>query len=197
MNVLNLFGGPGCGKSTAAAAVFAYFKNRGMRCELTGEVAKTVIYEGRAHLLSSGGNQLLILALQYERLKELERAGCEYAISDSPIVMQLAYASSFSYFPELVAIIEKLTLEFTNINVFIRRTKPYDPFARTQKTVEEAREKDAAIRQLTRTVGLAFDYEVHGDELGQRALGELLCTRFHVTQPAPSVSGCIDGRLIQ
>ena len=38
--VINLFGGPGCGKSTGAAYVFSKLKMLGVNAELTSEYAK-------------------------------------------------------------------------------------------------------------------------------------------------------------
>jgi adenylate kinase family enzyme len=37
---INIFGGPGAGKSTTAAALFAEMKRRGMNVELATEVAE-------------------------------------------------------------------------------------------------------------------------------------------------------------
>ena len=174
MRLINLFGGPCSGKSTTASTLFSYFKNRGVRCELVGEVAKTLIYEGREHLLGAGGNQLLILALQYDRLLGMAHAGCDLAICDCPLVVNLAYSKKFSYYPEMVSIVKKLNAEFTSINVLIERTEHYDPQARLQKTIEEARVIDDSLCELFVEAGVDKLVHARGDEAGQLELARTL-----------------------
>ena len=43
--VINLFGGPGCGKSTIAAELFAILKKQGYEVELVTEYAKDKVWE--------------------------------------------------------------------------------------------------------------------------------------------------------
>ena len=43
--VINLFGGPGAGKSTTAAGLFYEMKVRDIKCELVTEYAKDMTYE--------------------------------------------------------------------------------------------------------------------------------------------------------
>lgn len=43
--VINLFGGPGSGKSTGAAYIFSQLKMKGINCELITEYAKDKTWE--------------------------------------------------------------------------------------------------------------------------------------------------------
>lgn len=162
MRVINLFGGPGSGKSTSAAALFAYLKNHGIRAELVGEEAKDQIYWGSSTQL---GNQLLLAGLQYARLKNLERAGCQIAVADSPLIMGTVYSKGLHYYEDLLKVINKVNAEFHNINIFIRRTKPYDTFGRMQKDVDEAKVFDELIK-----ADFSFDSQFDGDVDGQAKL---------------------------
>lgn len=164
MKVINLFGGPGSGKSTTAAALFVWLKNKGLRAELIGEEAKDQIYWGSKDQLS---NQLFIAAMQYARIKNLERAGCEVAVADSPLAMSPLYARSTHYFQELNTLITKVNSEFHNINIFVVRTKKFDPFGRTQKDVEEAKVIDDVVNSAFK-----FDMRITGDIDGQKILNE-------------------------
>lgn len=177
MILINLWGGPGSGKSTTAASLFVDLKNNGISAELVGEYAKEMYYQGRTHLLGPGGNQIELFAGQYGRIKNLERAGCQVAISDSPLLMQLIYCQDYPYFASLKAMAEKSLGEFTNIDVFIRRTKHFDPFGRVQKTVEEARVFDVAAVCLKSDYG-HFDFTAEGDAEGQKLLGKHLLTNL-------------------
>ena len=42
-----VFGGPGCGKSTLMARIFAELKTRGYDCEMVTEFAKDLVWEKR------------------------------------------------------------------------------------------------------------------------------------------------------
>ena len=67
--VINLYGGPGTGKSTTAAHVFALLKQRDVNAELVREYAKDIVWEGRTHLLSGVfPYQLVIFSKQNKRI---------------------------------------------------------------------------------------------------------------------------------
>lgn len=46
MLVVNLYGAPCAGKSTAAAYIFSRLKMAGVNCELITEFAKDMVYDG-------------------------------------------------------------------------------------------------------------------------------------------------------
>jgi predicted ATPase len=158
MILINLFAGPGGGKTTLAAYLFYRFKQAGFRAELVGEAAREIIYDRNnpaeggtpAQLLD---NQLLISGLQYERIKRLERHGIEIAIADSPLRMGLVYAKELPEYVGLKTAIEQLELGFPHtFNVFVQRTEgKYDKESRAQ-TEEEAVQLDRDIINLN--VGL-------------------------------------------
>jgi hypothetical protein len=64
MKVINLWAGPGAGKSTTAAGLFFLMKLTGRRVELVTEYAKEVVYDQDPTRIK---NQLLILAKQCSR----------------------------------------------------------------------------------------------------------------------------------
>lgn len=133
MIVVNFFAGPGSGKSTSAAYLFARLKNFGLRAEMAREFAKDLIYEGREVQLSR--NQLLVTVGQYAKLKDLEASGCDIAVSDAPLMQGLVYNKA-AYADEFEALIKKINAEFDNVNVFIERVKPYQKFGRQQTEAE-------------------------------------------------------------
>ena len=86
MKVINLFGGPGSGKSTTAAALFSNLKRLDFKCELVTEYAKDVEYEGRSNIFE---DQLYITAKQNRRLKRLQdyHISLDYAITDCSLLL--------------------------------------------------------------------------------------------------------------
>lgn len=144
--VINFYGGPGSGKSTLAAAFFAECKFRGMTPELSVEWVKGAQYEGRNHRdgkLTKA--QEYIWAKQHFQLLRLT-GQVDFVITDSPVVMGLAYMSE-GYIPALRDAILQSYDMYDNLNFFVKRTKAYIKIGREQ-TEEEAVQKDEQIRAI-------------------------------------------------
>ena len=124
MKVINLFGGPGIGKSTISAAVFVELKKNNFRTELRTEFAKDLIYEQRESILKC--DQLYVFAKQNRKLSSLLSQDLEYVITDSPLFLQMIYNN-----PENLnqKIFEDLTIDvfrrYENINFLIKRNSKH------------------------------------------------------------------------
>lgn len=139
MLVVNFLAGPGAGKSTMAAHLFAELKWRGVAVELVTEYAKDLVWEEAYITLR---NQLAVFGEQYRRLERL-RGKVNIAITDAALINSLVYNAgntSDSF--------EKLVLEsfhtFININFFVERSKPYTKFGRVEN-YRQALDKDEEI----------------------------------------------------
>lgn len=157
--LVNFFAGPGAGKSTMAAQVFANLKMRGINCELAREYAKDVVWEGRTHLLE---NQLYIFAKQAKRIKDLD-GKVDFIITDSPILLSLAYGEGEpDSFKQLVRDVHN---SYNNVNVYVKRDKPYVEAGRMQ-TFDEAVEMDRVILDLLNHGQMIIDLVVPGTAAG-------------------------------
>jgi hypothetical protein len=140
LTVINLWAGPGAGKSTTAAGLFNLMKAKGLRVELVMEVFKDFVYEKTSAL----GNQLLLLGLQDQRLRRLV-GEVDYAITDSPLPLSLVYATE-----EYELLLDPLAYEayerYENVDYFINRTKAYQQYGRSQ-TEHEALLADLRVRE--------------------------------------------------
>ena len=143
--VCNLFGGPGSGKSTTATGVFSRLKQRGVNCELVTEYAKDAVWDRAEALLQ---NQLHVFAQQFHRQWRL-LGKVDFIITDSPILLSAVYLLysnekeptrffSPDYMDRMEAFMRDTFRQFDNLNIFIRRSKPYQPIGRLQ-TEDEAR----------------------------------------------------------
>jgi hypothetical protein len=156
-HVLNLYGGPGTGKSTTAAGLFAAMKSAGINCELVREYAKDVVWEGSTEILK---DQIFVFANQLHRLNVLI-GKVEYIITDSPILLSKMYASlSTMSLSSTTALLELVDAEHKGMHttdIFLNRVKPYNPSGRLQSELE-AIEFDATIKSL-----IPFKHYVNAD----------------------------------
>lgn len=153
--VINLFAGPGAGKTTAAWGLCYYLKLRGFNVEYVNEVCKDLIWDGKTELLDGTfEHQSHILELQEQKLRRLEGV-VDIIVTDSPLPIYSVYAK------ENQAQIEERALNmfqrYNNVNVFIGRNTGV-PFEQTGRihNLEESQEKDKQIRQLLKKHYIGF-----------------------------------------
>jgi thymidylate kinase len=143
LTVINLYGGPGSGKSTTAAGTFHLMKMKLYDVELVTEFAKDLVYQKRTHMFTE---QDYISAKQHHRLRRLVQYGVKYCITDSPLLFAHLYAPH-DYFPSFLPFINEVFNSYTNINIFIRRVKQYTQKGRVENE-EEAKEIDRKNLEL-------------------------------------------------
>jgi tRNA uridine 5-carbamoylmethylation protein Kti12 len=83
--IINLYGGPGTGKSTSAAYLYYILKAEGHNVELVREYVKDWAWEGRQ---ISTYDQIYFLGKQVRR-ESLLYGKVDWIITDSPVMMNL------------------------------------------------------------------------------------------------------------
>lgn len=141
MIVVNLYAGPGSGKSTTCAGVFSKLKLAGVNCEMALEYAKDKVWESSFKVLD---NQIYIFGKQLHRLWRLKDQ-VDVVITDSPLLFSILYDSSKN--PFFRALILNQYFNFRNINYFIERNSSYNPKGRMQ-TLEESKNLDKALLEI-------------------------------------------------
>lgn len=141
LQVINLYGGPGTGKSTTAAALFALMKRNGINVELVTEFAKDLVWTERNKEL---GDQIYIFGKMYHKLWRL-RDKVDYVIIDSPLPLCAYYdQEGLLGFKELVF---NMYNSFTNYNFRLKRHFKYQEEGRYQ-TESEADKVDIDLIKL-------------------------------------------------
>lgn len=141
MIVVNLYAGPGSGKSTTCAGVFSKLKLAGVNCEMALEYAKDKVWESSFKVLD---NQIYVFGKQLHRLWRLKDQ-VDVIITDSPLLMSILYDSSKNEnFKNLI--LDQYN-SFNNLNYFIQRNDEYNPKGRMQ-TLKEAKELDAGLSDI-------------------------------------------------
>lgn len=143
MKVINLFGGPGVGKSTLAARLFDRMRCGLKRVELVTEYAKGLVYAGDDFDIS---NSLYLLSQQDRQLQRLV-GKVDYAISDSPLPTVLLYAKGRYQAPWFREAVLGAFSTYDNANYLVQRQWPYEPYGRYQ-TEAEAEQVDKDLLSL-------------------------------------------------
>lgn len=148
LTVINLFAGPGAGKSVTSLFLAAHMQTRNKKVEYVHEYAKTQVWDKR--MTDTGGiftEQDYIGAHQHNMIRRLVEHDIDYVVTDTSLLLGLAYMPDWypkSYKPFLLDVFNS----YTNINVFIDRGNiPYVAAGRNQ-TYEEALQKDQEVKQL-------------------------------------------------
>jgi hypothetical protein len=168
--IVNMLAGPGAGKSTIAAGLFAELKLRNVNAELVTEYAKDRVWEEAFRTLD---NQIYMFAKQHHRIWRV-LGKVDVVVTDSPMLLSLHYGK------DLQETFRKLVLEehlkTNSLNVCLERKKPYQPIGRVQ-TEDEAKHIDWAITGMLKQHNLEHirEFADHGviERLADRVQGLL------------------------
>lgn len=170
LNVINLFGGPGSGKSTTAAGLFHLMKLNEMNVELVTEYAKDLTWEERFGTLAN--DQLYVFAKQQKRLQVLKNK-VNYVVTDSPLILSLIYRQ-WNYLPmNFEPLVFEVWDGFINKNYFIKRTKKYVPIGRTQSE-DEAKSVDEQVKLFLTTKSITYETLEGNETTPQRIYEDIL-----------------------
>jgi thymidylate kinase len=158
---VNLFGGPGTGKSTIASHLFALLKWQGYNCELVSEYAKQIVWEKSFSKLN---NQIYVFAKQHNKQFILNNE-VQIVLTDSPLLFSLIYGSNCS--KEFHSLVHNEYQSFNNLNIFLKRQKAYNPKGRTQNE-EEAKSLDIKIKFIL------ADYKFYEEEASHENVQNIL-----------------------
>jgi len=141
--VVNLFGGPGVGKSTLAAELFVELKKRNIQTEMIQEYVKAWAWEGKP---IGPFDQLYILAKQL-KLETRLYGKVQVVITDSPLMFSPIYERFYGAENPVceaacMAVVRGAKDHgVTHLNYLLTRTVAYQQAGRYQ-TEEQAKEVD-------------------------------------------------------
>lgn len=131
--VVNLFGPPGCGKSTGAAYIFAMLKMHGVNCELVTEFAKDKTWEHNTTALS---DQAYVFGKQCYRMSRCAEQ-VDVIVTDSPLLLNVIYNHNPVLGDSFNTTVLNVFNSYNNLNYMLHRVKQYNPIGRNQ-TEEES-----------------------------------------------------------
>jgi len=141
--VINLFGGPGVGKSTTAAGVFSLLKLHDIECELVPEFAKDLVWEERFKTFK---DQQYIFGKQHHRLWRVKDQ-VDVVVTDCPLMLSIIYGklygtTTLAFESNVIDVIKS----FKNKNIILSRTKKYNSNGRNE-TEDQAKEVDEMVKR--------------------------------------------------
>lgn len=160
---INLFGGPGCGKSTVAARVYSYLKTTGHNIELVREYIKTWVYLNRKPV---SFDQLFTTANQIHQEDLLLQNGVDLIVTDSPILVSVFYTQLYSdYGEELLSIARKMDEKYPAMNIFIDRgNRPYKTTGRWG-SAGESKEIDKNMKACLKEWNIPYVIKPHNSPI--------------------------------
>ena len=150
MKVINLLGGPGCGKSTTASGLFYYMKLKGLKVELVREYVKDAVYEDRKIF----DDQVYIFAKQNRR-QAILRNKVDWIITDSPLILSAVYAP-VNYYKSFSSLCLEAFHEYDNYNFMLNRVKEYSNIGRFH-TEEQAKGVDEKVKNFMNINGIEYE----------------------------------------
>ena len=147
--VINLIGGPGCGKSTLAAELYAKMKRKHMKVEMVREVAKEWAWEGKE---ITAFDQISIIGEQIKKESSLFNK-VDFIITDSPVLLgafYFDYNHDERFMNTMVSEYYKYSISkgIKFINYVVPRKDIYDPSGRFESYEEATNIDDAMVLYL-------------------------------------------------
>lgn len=151
MKVINIFGGPGIGKTTQTHDLMANLKKKGYNVDIIPEYAKKLVYRGALNILKD--QQFYVFSKQLHEYRIRQSTGVDIAICESPLPLSIVYnrinqSEDFPYFEDFVWYEYN---KFNNLNFVLTRETEYQTIGRTQSE-EEAIFVDGIVNEVIKDI---------------------------------------------
>ena len=177
--IINLFGGPGVGKSTTMAGVFTLLKLHDVECEIVLEYAKDLVWEERQRTFK---DQQYLFSKQNHRLWRVN-GKVDFVITDCPLMLSPVYGERYGTTSQLFADhVAETVRSYLNFNILLTRTKAYNSNGRNENE-DEAKDVDALVRKYLNRYDMNFR-EVPGNFEGINKITRMILPkkqRFSIT----------------
>ena len=154
--IINIFGGPGIGKSTTIARIFHEMKKNQLDVEISQEFAKDLVWNNQFDILKE--DQLYVFAHQYRRISRLI-GKVDYIIADCPLLMCIPYIAE-GFFTKLEPLIVEIWNSFDNQSFLLTRPTDFKYEAEGRYQDEEG-----AVNQHNKIVDVLTKYDVSYSEV--------------------------------
>lgn len=157
--VINAFGGPGAGKSTASLGIAEELKKSGYAAEYIPEYAKELVWDEDWNMLDGAEeHQFAILQEQTKRIDRLI-GKVDFIITDAPILLNQIYHKNLT--SEYEQMLRELFGQYDNFNFIVQRNaENFEKIGRIHD-LEESLKKDNEIKNMLDRYGLYYGIYSH------------------------------------
>ena len=171
--LINLFGGPGIGKSSIAAGLFYKLKKKHISCNNPYEFPKVLAWDKNNEAIK---DQLYVVANQHRGIAQ-SYGKVDYIIVDSPILFSTVYHGYYTKdypvefygdtFHKLVVDIHK---KYDNINILLDRAESDYQSEERFQDIDQSLELDRLIKESL----IKYDEPFHTVKVGKNTVKEIL-----------------------
>lgn len=154
--VVNLFAGPGAGKTTCAWEIASKLKKLRINTEYVSEYAKELVWDEDFERLK---DQEHVTNEQYSRLNRLN-GKVDVIITDSPVLLGAFYGRQNGMSPAFEKEVLKKFNSFENFNLWIKRGEHYEVKGRIENE-DEAKSVDKALLKILKENNIYFGTYSH------------------------------------
>ena len=171
--LINLFGGPGIGKSSRAAGIFQKLKKKHISCNNPNEFPKTVAWDNNIPAIK---DQLYVFANQHRGIAQ-SYGKVDYIIIDSPILFSKIYHSYYTegypaefYGDSFHKMILELHNKYDNINILLERANGVHNDEERFQNYEESLMIDKLCKKVLEENNIPY----HTVKVGKNTVKEIL-----------------------
>jgi hypothetical protein len=173
--IINLFAGPGAGKSSIASGLVYKLKKNHISCDNPYEFPKLLAWDENYSAIQ---DQLYVIANQHRGIVK-SYGKVDYIILDSPILLSLVYKTAYKgdtypsklYGHSFDRMILDIHNQYDNINIFLKRSNDlgYNEKERYQ-TYNESIELDNKIKNILYTHNITY----HELKVGNKTVNKII-----------------------
>lgn len=171
--LINLFGGPGIGKSSIAAGIFYKLKKKHISCNNPYEFPKTLAWDNNIPAIK---DQLYVFANQHRGIAQ-SYGKVDYIIIDSPILFSKIYHSYYTegypagfYGDSFHKMILELHNKYNNINILLDRANGVHNDEERFQNYEESLMIDKLCKKVLEENSIPY----HTVKVGKNTVKEIL-----------------------
>jgi deoxyadenosine/deoxycytidine kinase len=158
--IINLFGGPGIGKSSIAAGLTYKLKKQHITCDNPYEFPKLLAWDENHSAIR---DQLFVLANQHRGIVK-SYGKVDYIILDSPILLSLTYKSFYKsneypatlYGESFDNMVLDIYNRYDNINIVLKRSEGKHNNSERYQNLEESIQLDTVIENSLKNNDLPY-----------------------------------------
>lgn len=167
--VVNLFGEPSAGKSTAAMDITARLKRKGINAEYVSEFAKDKVYEQNSEVFK---HQEYIFGKQSFKMGRV-RDKVQVIVVDSPLILSIIYNNNGCLGQAFEQVVMNTFNSYNNKNYLLTRHHNYELYGRLHNENEANMVREQLISELDK-LNISYKTATSSEEDCEKIVNEIV-----------------------